>query len=335
MQAARQQAANIGVQYRRARNALGPRFVSSKLLSPLAAFVFAFIGSFFFFFLMSLGQAQLAVDCTVTGGVCGAGCDCTTTSAPDGTYKNYPGVNLLMLAFLAFATRFFAHVFMAAWSTGTLDLYYEIAMAIKNGLVGDHKFYLGTFLSTILGLFLGPLASAGVEIAWHDSVSDLGVAQISQNGAGSNFYTAYLGIAFVVVIRVTMVMWTRVEYDEEWTKGASKTSHALHDPAGVLTHWPEVTMMHMLHALMLGVVEMLLVLVFGKTLGITGWPTHAFWVGVFNAFSSEPLTPDTALNNVEAYWILHTVMPLIAFAVPFMFWAIIRLIRAPDRTSVA
>jgi hypothetical protein len=281
------------------------KYIDAELASGTAAFFSSVVGTWFFFTIIGLGVYQFSEVVQVNDNKClnPALCQGSLNNVADGYYRAITGVNLLLLAMVAFFARATAHLIMGRWSSTTLDFFVEIAVHLKHWLTGDTEIYWRKFVGTGVGMFIGTGLGVLTAGGFTDHYADLGIAQLSAEAAGDNWGRGMLAVLMVCFFRSLFVVWVHVKdmYPQLWPREKRDMSI-----------WPAIGK-HYEHALAIGAVEALMVLVFARYVGIPGYLFQLLYGLFFNLFSPTHLAEATV-----THYMLFLVATLVAVLPPFM-----------------
>lgn len=297
---------------------------SDRMFGAVTACVSTFIGVVFFTVMLGLMIPVFSDTCVIADdGTCSAGCGCVsvdTAKTPAGTYREYSPINVFILAVAVGGLRFLSAMIMGRWSSSSMDWFNEIALGLKNWLVGDHYVYWKVFVAQSVAYILGSLAATGILVGMNDGISDLGLAQLTRHGSGANVYKSHISLTLIAFFGTLFFVWSRYKYmyqgaDAYLSKKGGKVT-AAGDGIGIkyMPLWPKLGH-HYGEAAMNGVTWFGLALATGMFVGpspLFFWQT--FWTGIFDSFNGGNY------HDPETHYLMFLLYPLLRLAAPLFMY---------------
>lgn len=302
----------------------------------ISACVSTFIGVVFFTVMLGLMIPVFSDTCVIADdGTCSAGCGCVsvdTAKTPAGTYREYTPINVFILAIAVGGLRFLSAMIMGRWSSSSMDWFNEIALGLKNWLIGDHYVYWKVFLAQSVAYVLGSLAATGILVGMNDGISDLGLAQLTRHGSGAYVYKSHISLTLIAFFGTLFFVWSRYKYmyqgaDKYLTKMGMQSEKATAGAAAFgpvmgikyAPLWPKLGH-HYGEAAMNGVTWFGLALATGMFVGpspLFFWQT--FWTGIFDSFNGGKAF-DVNYHDPETHYLMFLLYPLLRLAAPLFMW---------------
>lgn len=318
---------------------------NDRMFGAVSACVSTFIGVVFFTVMLGLMIPVFSDSCVITKvddttGSCSAGCGCVTVDiekTPAGTYREYTPINVFILAVAVGGLRFLAAMIMGRWSSSSMDWFNEVALGIKNWLVGDHYVYWKVFVAQSVAYIFGSLTATGILVGMNDGIEDLGLAQLSRHGSGAYIYKSHISLTLITFFGTLFFVWSRYKYmyqgaDAYLSKKSGKAS-LVGDDIKYMPLWPKLGH-HYGEAAMNGVTWFGLALATGMFVGpspLFFWQT--LWTGVFDWFNGGDGFTAAGHPAPVTHYLMFLLYPFMRLAAPiFMYlylWAVGGLLHKP------
>lgn len=293
----------------------------------ISSCVSTFIGVFFFIVTLGLMLPVFRDTCVIAeDGTCGTGCDCITVDVertPPGMYPEYSKQAILILAVAVGALRFLAAMIMGRWSSSSMDWFNEIALGLKNWLVGDHYVYWKTFLAESVAYVTASFAATAVLVGMNDGIQDLGLAQLTRHGSGAYKYRSHISLALITFFGTLFFVWSRYKFmyqgADRYLTRQGTAAKSVGNMVKYAPLWPKLGH-HYGEAAMNGMTWFVLALATGMFVGpapLFFWQT--FWTGIFDAFNGGKAFSGS-LPDPETHYLMFLLYPLLRLAAPFFMW---------------